>query len=115
MVAEDDTFALLRVIHNNFYLEPGGRIRFSQPYLGRTFPRFEDYRRVLSDRLAALFAHATHPAPRRPLPPPLRAPPAFPDPPPPPPLPHRPPPGPPAAAPAAHDRIERLRLSGGGG
>jgi hypothetical protein len=69
MVAEDDTFALLRVIHNNFYLEPGGRIRFSQPYLGRTFPRFEDYRRFLSDSLAALFANATHPARRRPLPP----------------------------------------------
>jgi hypothetical protein len=69
VVAEDCDFAFLRVFHNNFSVRPEGRIRFAQPYLGREFRDFRDYRGFLSSRVASLFRNALHPARRRPLPP----------------------------------------------
>ena len=61
LVTEDEHFSFLRIFHNNFFIMPDGAIRFSQPYLGREFKDFEDYRSFLSGNVAALSSNATHP------------------------------------------------------
>lgn len=69
VVIRDDQVTFLRILHNNFSIEPSGRLRFSQGYLGRQFSGFGEYRAFLSSEIDTLFANAMHPARRRPLPP----------------------------------------------
>ena len=69
LVTQDEDFAFFRIFYNNFFITPDGMISFSQPYLGREFKDFHEYRGFLSSNTAALISNAMHPKRHQLLPP----------------------------------------------
>ena len=60
-VLRSGPYSLWRFFYGNFSLSPNGSIRIEQPYLGRNFRSFNEYRKHLADAISSIIINGKAP------------------------------------------------------